>query len=68
MLSKDFCKMDAVSYVAGRYGATPEEVLKRYMLQTGILKSDEVFDYELAPNEVALFRDLGIQPSHLEIK
>lgn len=70
LLSKDFCKIDAIKYVASRYGTTPEKVLKHYFVQTGIIPygsiSDE--DYELQPNELALFHDLGIDPITIDIK
>ncbi|MDE7412937.1 MAG: hypothetical protein K2N05_03985 [Muribaculaceae bacterium] len=69
MLSKDFCEMEAVKYVAFRYNTTPECVLKHYFLQSGIISSgeDHASDYCLTPNEMALLRDLGVQPSILEI-
>ena len=61
--------MDAVKYVASRYHTTPERVLKHYMIQTGVLAADSASDdnYNLAPNEIALFGDLGIRPSVMEI-
>lgn len=70
LLSKDFCKMDAIRYVASRYSTTPERVLKHYLVQTGILKqaTQSTDDYDLAPNELALFRDLGVHPSAIEIQ
>lgn len=70
ILSKDFCSMDAIRYVANRYGTTAEQVLNHYLVQTGIVKPDVVDaedDYMLTPNEIALFRDLGVQPSVVEI-
>lgn len=69
LLSKDFCKMDAVRYVAFRYGTTPERVLERYLVQTGIvsLENEDNDDYELQSNELALFHDLGVQPTAVEI-
>lgn len=68
-LSKDFCKMDAIRYVATRYGTTPEQVLEHYFVQTGIISSEKEAndDYELQDNELALFHDLGVQPSIIEI-
>ena len=70
MLSKEFCEMEAVKYVAFRYGTTPERVLNHYFIQSGIISSDEYqdADYSLTPNEIALFHDLGVQPSMVEIK
>lgn len=70
ILSKDFCKMDAVKYVASRYSTTPEKVLKHYFVQTGIIPSENADNdgYELQSNELALFHDLGVQPTVIEIK
>ena len=60
--------MDAIKYVASRYGTTPEKVLEHYFVQTGIVKSENVDDgYELQSNELALFHDLGVQPVKVEI-
>ncbi|MDE6049467.1 MAG: hypothetical protein K2G09_07230 [Paramuribaculum sp.] len=68
MLSKDFCEMEAVKYIAFRYGTTPEQVLEHYFIQSGIIPSNERhYSYCLTPNEMALFHDLGVQPSMLEI-
>lgn len=63
--------MDAIRYVARRYATTPENVLRHYLVQTGIVKSDGCppdGNYELAPNELTLFRDLGVQPTIVEIQ
>ena len=69
MLSKDFCKMEAVRYVAFRHGTTPERVLKRYFIQSGIIHSNDELapEFCLTPNEMALFCDLGVHPSMVEI-
>ncbi len=70
ILSKDLCEMDAIRYVASRYGTTPEKILAHYLMQAGIVKQNDATadeEYELAPNELALFRDLGVQPSKIEI-
>ena len=70
MLSKDFCEMEAVKYIAFRYSTTPEGVLEHYFIQSGIIpsKDSKDTDYSLTPNEMALFHDLGVQPSIVEIK
>lgn len=70
LLSGDLCNDEAVRFIARRYGTTPERVLARYLVQDGIMKeSDEECSdhYSLAPNELALFRDLGVKPSKVEI-
>ena len=71
VISKEFCQMDAIKYVAGRYGTTAERVLEHYLMQTGVIRQDfngSEEDFDLEPNEVALFRDLGVQPSAVEIQ
>lgn len=71
LLSKDLVEFDAIKFVARRYGTTPEKVLVHYLVQSGIMKTDGEFngeDYELAPNELALLSDLGVQPSKVEIE
>lgn len=70
LLSKDFCELEAVRYVASRYCTTPEQVLEHYLVQTGILKADNTSEdnYTLAPNEIELFCDLGVKPSLFEIQ
>ena len=70
ILPKDLCEMEAVKYVAFRYATTPELVLEHYLIQCGIIPSNERYDpgYTLAANEIALFQDLGVQPSILVIK
>lgn len=70
LLSKDFCHMDAIKYVASRYGTTPEKVLEHYFIQTRMIKSEYKTEdnYQLAPNEIALFCDLGVKPSKIEIR
>ncbi|MDE7421348.1 MAG: hypothetical protein K2N35_14205 [Muribaculaceae bacterium] len=69
-LSKDFCEMDAIKYVASRYRTTPEKVLKHYFVQTGIIPSGDADNdgYELKSNELALFHDLGVRPTVIEIR
>lgn len=71
ILSRELCDIDAIRYVASRYGTTPEAVLEHYLVQTGIVVADENHDsdmYDLMPNEIALLRDLGVQPSSVEIR
>lgn len=69
LLSKDFCSMEAIKYIATRYGTTPEKVLEHYFVQCGIISPSDhnAPEYTLTPNEIALFHDLGVQPSSLEI-
>ena len=70
IISKEYCELEAVRYIASRYHTTPVEVLKHYLEQAGIVKAinRNEADYELTHNEIALFQDLGIQPSCIEFK
>ena len=69
MVPKGFCQMQDIKNVAFRYATTPEKVLMRYFVQTGIIEPDGTNEtYSLAPNEIALLHDLGVQPSTIEIK
>ncbi len=69
ILPKEFCEMEAVRYVAFRYSTTPERILEHYLIQSGIMPSNDCHasDYRLTPNEMALFHDLGIHPTIVEI-
>lgn len=70
MLPKDFCEIEAVKYIAFRYGTTPEKVIEHYFVQSGIKPSTEPGNhgYSLTPNEMALFQDLGVGPTVVEIQ
>ena len=69
MVPKEFCEMEAVKYVAFRYGTSPEGILEHYFIQSGILSSADrqLEEYCLTPNEMALLHDLGVRPSMIEI-
>ncbi|MDE6287221.1 MAG: hypothetical protein K2M00_00370 [Muribaculaceae bacterium] len=70
-LPKDFCSLEAVRYVASRYGTTPEKILERFLVQTGAIDSDKAAvktNYQLTPNEIALFSDLGVKTILEEIR
>ncbi|MDE6497223.1 MAG: hypothetical protein K2L21_01030 [Muribaculaceae bacterium] len=61
---KDFLGMEAVQYVAFRYGTTPDKVVERYLVQSGLIEEANADEdtFVLTPNEIALFHDLGISP------
>ena len=70
IIPRGLCSEEAIAFVARRYATTPERVLRRYLVQEGIISPDndaEPDDYTLAPNELALLRDLGVRPSAVEI-
>ena len=70
ILPKGIHELEAVKYIAFRYGTTPELVLEHYLVQCGMITAGEGQEakYTLAPNEVALFHDLGIRPAMVEKK
>ncbi len=63
------CDDEVVDYIASRYSMTPQEVINQFMFQDGILTDGaaagprEIFFEE---NEMAILRDMGIRPSHVE--
>lgn len=67
--SKDFCAMESVKFIAFRYGTSPEQVLRQYLVQTGIIRCSgppgSPFEPEL--NEIALPGDAGVHPARVEI-
>lgn len=71
LLPREFCDDEAVRFVARRYHATPAEVLVRFLVQDGIVcrAADNVSrPFDLAPNEMALLRDLGVKPTAVELR
>lgn len=70
VIPRGLCSEDAIAFVARRYDTTPERVLRRYLVQEGLISPDAdtpADDYILAPNELTLLRDLGARPSAVEI-
>ena len=70
MLPRGFCELEAVKYVAFRHHTTPEQILEHYFVQCGIIAPEgrPQASVALAPNEMALFHDLGVGPSTVEIQ
>lgn len=71
IIPQELCEQEAIRYVAHRYGTTPERVMVHYLVQDGIINSSEASiddGFDLTPNEIELFRDLGVQPCEIEIK
>ena len=70
IIPQALCQQEAIIYVARRYGTTPEHVMEHYLVQDGIIKPSADLckrdNFELAPNEIELFRDLGVKPCEIE--
>lgn len=54
---------EAVKYIAGRYGVTPERIVIQYLFQDRIFENVELPENlqirKLTPNEMALLRDMA---------
>lgn len=70
-ISKTVCSDEVVDYIASRYSLTPQQVINHFMCQEGILNErqsdgDEAISFE--ENEMAILRDMGLRPSHVEFE
>lgn len=67
LISESVCADEVVDYIASRYSISPEEVIRHFMCQDGIIEypigGREVLFEE---NEMAILRDMGIRPSCVE--
>lgn len=67
LLPKKICEDDVIAYIARRYKTTPLAVITNFLQHEGILPNNCVETFSLEDNEIAIFRDLGIAPSKIEI-
>lgn len=69
IMPESVCHDEVVDYIASRYSISPEQVINHFMCQEGILKERQNNDDKVIPfeeNEMAILRDMGIRPSHIE--
>ncbi len=69
VLPENICDDEVVGYLAQRYRTTPSRVVARYLEQEGVITttSDEGQpEFRLTPNEMEIFKDMGIRPSAIE--
>ena len=69
IISETVCHDEAVGYLALRYSILPEEVIRCYMLQEGIINrepDDDTRKISFEDNEMAILRDMGICPAYVE--
>lgn len=69
VLPKNICDDEVVDYLAQRYHTTPSRVVARFLEQEGIITTtpDEGQpEFRLTPNEMEIFRDMGMLPSTIE--
>lgn len=70
-ISKSICNDEVVDYIASRYSITPQQVITHFMCQEGILMDcqgdgNQAISFE--ENEMAILRDMGLRPSHVEFE
>lgn len=63
------CSDEVVGYIASRYSITPQDVIRHFLLQEGIIPtihSDCKQNLCFEDNEMTILRDMGICPSYVE--
>ena len=67
VLPENICDDEVVDYLAQRYHTTPSRVVARFLEQERIINTDERQpEFRLTPNEMEIFRDMGMRPSTIE--
>lgn len=67
VLPENICDDEVVDYLAQRYHTTPSRVVAWFLEQEGIINTDERQpEFRLTPNEMEIFRDMGMRPSTIE--
>lgn len=69
VLPENICEDEVVDYLAQRYQTTPNRVVARFLEQEGIItttQNEKQSEFRLTPNELEIFRDMGIRPSKVE--
>ena len=67
VLPENICDDEVVDYLAQRYHTTPSRVVARFLEQERIINTDERQpEFRLTPNEMQIFRDMGMRPSTIE--
>lgn len=67
VLPENICDDEVMDYLAQRYHTTPSRVVARFLEQEGIINTDERQpEFRLTPNEMEIFRDMGMRPSTIE--
>lgn len=63
------CSDEVISYIASRYSISPEQVIRHFLSQEGVMAGsdpDENTNIFFEENEMAILRDMGICPSYVE--
>ena len=69
VLPENICDDEVVDYLAQRYHTTPSRVVARFLEQEGIITTtpnEGKPEFRLTPNEMDIFRDMGMRPSAIE--
>lgn len=67
VMPESICRDEVIDYIASRYSISPEQVIRHFMCQDGIINaSDEAEHVSFEENEMEILRDMGIRPSIIE--
>lgn len=69
IIPESVCHDEVVDYIASRYSITPEQVIRHFMCQDGIIERQDIDSKSFVSfedNEMAILRDMGIRPSCVE--
>lgn len=71
IVPKSICSDEVIDYIASRYSITSQQVINHFMCQEGIIKDRSVvsgWEIFFEENEMAILRDMGLCPSHVEFE
>lgn len=69
VMPESICRDEVVDYIASRYSISPEQVIRHFMCQEGIMNVSTAGDDKsvyFEENEMEILRDMGIRPSRIE--
>lgn len=69
IIPENVCEDEVVDYLAQRYHTTPSRIIRRFLEQDGIIPDSQneiQAGFSLTPNEMEIFRDMGLRPSTIE--
>lgn len=69
VMPETVCGDEVVDFLALRYSISPEQVIRHFMCQDGIINVCEVAEkVSFEENEMEILRDMGIRPSRIEFE
>lgn len=69
VMPESVCHDEVIDYIASRYSISPEQVIRHFMCQDGIMNistATEGKSVSFEENEMEILRDMGIRPSRIE--